>query len=199
MIPGVDILNHSRGQPVTWFKSYPDGSTDERDGLATVSIISHTTTRLGEEVFNNYGLKANDELILGCGFSLPQNPDDKITLQMGGSPNKWIIDRHANGAEGLWNEVRQLVAEDPKEIGYESDLAAAELLLELVQKKYDLLPEVPHVEDATIRPAVRLMLEHYLEGQRDVLNSLKSYFEEKEGAAIEAAREAGVEFVFDDE
>ncbi|OAX44572.1 SET domain-containing protein [Rhizopogon vinicolor AM-OR11-026] len=199
MIPGVDILNHSRGQPVTWFKSYPDGSTDESDGLATVSIISHTTTRLGEEVFNNYGLKANDELILGYGFSLPQNPDDKITLQMGGSPNKWIIDRHAHGAEGLWNEVRQLVAEDPKEIGYESDLAAAELLLELVQKKYDLLPEVPHVEDATIRPAVRLMLEHYLEGQRDVLNSLKSYFEEKEGAAIEAAREAGVEFVFDDE
>jgi hypothetical protein len=164
LLPGVDTLNHSRGQPVSWCTSYPEGSREEKDDLATISIISHTTTLLGEEVFNNYGLKANDELILGYGFSLPQNPDDKITLQLGGSPNKWVIGRHASGAEGLWNEVRQLVAEDPEEVGYETDLEAAQLLLGLVQKKYELLPEFLHEEDASIRPAVRLMLEHYLEG-----------------------------------
>ena len=164
LLPGVDTLNHSRGQPVSWCTSYPEGSREEKDDLAAISIISHTTTLLGEEVFNNYGLKANDELILGYGFSLPQNPDDKITLQLGGSPNKWVIGRHASGAEGLWNEVRQLVAEDPEEVGYETDLEAAQLLLELVQKKYKLLPEFLHEEDASIRPAVRLMLEHYLEG-----------------------------------
>jgi hypothetical protein len=163
MFPGVDILNHSRGQPVSWCTSYPEASTQERDDFATVSIISHTTTLPGEEVFNNYGLKANDELILGYGFSLPQNPDDKITLQLGGSPNKWVIGRHASGAEGLWNEVRELVAEDTEEVGYEEDLEAAQVLLEMVQKKYDLLPQFPR-EDAAIRPAVRLMLEHYLEG-----------------------------------
>ncbi|KAG1838629.1 hypothetical protein DFJ58DRAFT_813464, partial [Suillus subalutaceus] len=61
--------------------------TEARDDSATISIISHTTTPLGEEVFNNYGLKANDELILGYGFLLPQNPDDKITPQLGGSSN----------------------------------------------------------------------------------------------------------------
>lgn len=164
LLPGVDTLNHSRGQPVSWCTSYPEGSREEKDDLATISIISHTTTLLGEEVFNNYGLKANDELILGYGFSLPQNPDDKITLQLGGSPNKWVIGRHASGAEGLWNEVRQLVAEDPEEARYETDLEAAQLLLGLVQKKYKLLPEFLHEEDAAIRPAVRLMLEHYLEG-----------------------------------
>jgi hypothetical protein len=38
-----------------------------------------------------------------------------------------------------------------------------------------------------------------LPGQRDVLSSLKSYFEEKEEAAIEAARKEGVELVFEDE
>ncbi|KAG0700717.1 hypothetical protein DFH29DRAFT_607381 [Suillus ampliporus] len=199
LLPGVDTLNHSRGQPVSWCTSYPERNTEERDDLATISIVSHTTTHLGEEVFNNYGLKANDELILGYGFSLLQNPDDKITLQLGGSPNKWAIGRHASGAEGLWNEVRQLVAETPEEIGYEDDLEAAQVLLEMVQKKYDVLPEVPDEKDATIRPAVRLMLEHYLEGQRDILLSLKSYFGEKQESAIEAAREEGIELVFDDE
>ncbi|KAG2369168.1 SET domain-containing protein [Suillus spraguei] len=199
MLPGVDILNHSRGQPVSWCTSYPEGSTKVRDDSATISIISHTTTPLGEEVFNNYGLKANDELILGYGFSLPQNPDDKITLQLGGSSNKWAIGRLASGAEGLWNEVRRLVAETPGEIGYEDDLEAAQLLLDMVQKKYESLPGLPDENDASIRPAVRLMLKHYLEGQRDILTSLKTYFEERQEAAVEAARDEGIELVFDDE
>ncbi|KAG2126885.1 uncharacterized protein EDB93DRAFT_245824 [Suillus bovinus] len=199
MLPGVDILNHSRGQPVSWCTSYPEGSTEERDGSATISIISHTTTPVGEEVFNNYGLKANDELILGYGFSLPQNPDDKITLQLGGSPHKWAIGRLASGAEGLWNEVRQLVAETPEEIGYEDDLEAAQLLLEMVQKKYDVLPDLLDENAAAIRPAVRLMLKHYLEGQRDILNSLKIHFKERQEAAVAAAKDEGIELVFDDE
>jgi hypothetical protein len=199
MLPGVDILNHSSGQPVSWCTSYPEGSTKARDDSATISIISHTTTPLGEEVFNNYGLKANDELILGYGFSLPQNPDDKITLQLGGSSNKWMIGRLASGAEGLWNEVRRLVAENPEEIGYEDDLEAAQLLLEMVQKKCDLLPDLPDENDAGIRPAVRLMLQHYLEGQRDILTSLKLYFEKRQEAAVDAARDEGIELVFDDE
>ncbi|KAG1865954.1 hypothetical protein F4604DRAFT_1779578 [Suillus subluteus] len=199
MLPGVDILNHSRGQPVSWCTSYPEGSTQERDDSATISIISHTKTPHGEEVFNNYGLKANDELILGYGFSLPQNPDDKITLQLGGSSNKWVIGRLASGAEGLWNEVRRLVAETPEEIGYEDDLEAAQLLLEMVQKKCDLLPNLPDENDAGVRPAVRLMLKHYLEGQRDILTSLKLHFEKRQEAAVEAARGEGIELVFDDE
>lgn len=199
MLPGVDILNHSRGQPVSWCTSYPEGSTEERDDSATISIISHTKTLHGEEVFNNYGLKANDELILGYGFSLPQNPDDKITLQLGGSSNKWVIGRLPSGAEGLWNEVRRLVAETPEEIGYEDDLEAAQLLVEMVQKKCDLLPDLPDENDADIRPAVRLMLKHYLEGQRDILTSLKLHFEKRQEAAVEAARDEGIELVFGDE
>ncbi|KAG1721847.1 hypothetical protein EDB19DRAFT_1898262 [Suillus lakei] len=144
MLPGVDILNHSRGQPVSWCTSYPEGSTEARNNSATISIISHTTMLCGEEVFNNYGLKANDELILGYGFSLPRNPDDKLTLQLSGSSNY--------NAKGLWNEVRRLVAETPEEIGYEDDLEAAQPLLEMVWGDE---------KDATIRPAVRLMLKHF--------------------------------------
>ncbi|KAG1735121.1 uncharacterized protein EDB91DRAFT_569942 [Suillus paluster] len=197
LLPGVDTLNHSRGQPVTWCTSYPKGNTEERDDVTAISITSHTTTQPGEEIFNNYGPKANDELILGYGFSLPQNPDDKIALQLGGSPNKWEIGRHASRAEGLWNEVRQLVPATPEK--YFDDLDATSELLEIVQKKYDGLPEVPDEKDAAIRPAVRLMLEHYLEGQRDILLSLKLYCGQKQEAIIEAARQEGIEVILDDE
>jgi hypothetical protein len=36
-------------------------------------------------------------------------------------------------------------------------------------------------------------------GQRDILASLKMYFEERQEAAVEAARNEGIELVFDDE
>ncbi|KAG1851860.1 hypothetical protein DFJ58DRAFT_792052, partial [Suillus subalutaceus] len=166
--------------PVSWCTTYPEASTEARDDSVTISVIPHTTTPLGEEVFNNYGLKANDELILGCGFSLPQNPDVKITLRLGESCNKWAIGRHTS--------VRRLVAETPEEIGYEEDLEAAQLLLEMVQKKCDLLPDFPDEDDAGIGPVVRLMLKHYLEGHR-----------ERQEAAIEAARDEGIKLVFDDD
>ncbi|KAG1888643.1 hypothetical protein F4604DRAFT_1714160 [Suillus subluteus] len=153
MIPG----------PVSWCTSYPEGSTEARDDSATISIISRTTMRLGEEVFNNYGLKANDELILGYGFTLQQT--------------QWAIGRLAS--------VRRLVAEISDEIGYEDDLEAAQLLLEM--------------NDAGIHPAVGLMLKHYLEGQRDILTSLKLHFEERQEATVEATRDEGIELVFDDD
>ncbi|KAG1875846.1 hypothetical protein F4604DRAFT_1903747 [Suillus subluteus] len=106
-------------KPISWCTTYPEASTEARDHSVTISVIPHTTTPLGEEVFNNYyGLKANDELILGYGFSLPQNPDVNITLQL----------------------------------GYEEDLEAAQLLLEMVQKKCDLLPDFPDEDDAGIGP-----------------------------------------------
>ncbi|KAG1888646.1 hypothetical protein F4604DRAFT_1714194 [Suillus subluteus] len=173
MIPGMDI-------PVSWCTSYPEGSMEARDDSTIISIISHTTTPLGEEVFTNYGLKANDKLILGYDFSLPQHPDDKITLHR-------------------WNEVRRLVAETPDEIGYEDDLEAAQLLLEMVHKKCDLLPDLPDENDAGTRPAVELMIKHYLEGQRDILTSLKLHFKERQEATVEATRDEGIKLVFDDD
>jgi hypothetical protein len=39
----------------------------------------------GNEVFNNYGAKPNDELLLGYGFILPDNPEDFVSLKMGTS------------------------------------------------------------------------------------------------------------------
>lgn len=41
--------------------------------------------KTGYEVFNNYGAKPNDELLLGYGFVLPGNPEDFVSLKMGTS------------------------------------------------------------------------------------------------------------------
>ncbi|KAG1736280.1 hypothetical protein EDD22DRAFT_787526, partial [Suillus occidentalis] len=49
LLPGVDILNHFCGQPVSWCTSYSEGSTEARDDSATISIISHTTTPTNPE------------------------------------------------------------------------------------------------------------------------------------------------------
>ncbi|KAG1893559.1 uncharacterized protein F5891DRAFT_1258595 [Suillus fuscotomentosus] len=49
LLPGMDILNHFCGQPVSWCTSYSEGSTEARDDSATISIISHTTTPTNPE------------------------------------------------------------------------------------------------------------------------------------------------------
>lgn len=47
----------------------------------------------GEEVFNNYGAKPNDELLLGYGFLLEDNPEDFVSVKLGtnGDPRTAVI------------------------------------------------------------------------------------------------------------
>ncbi|KAH7924334.1 SET domain-containing protein [Leucogyrophana mollusca] len=166
LLPGVDSLNHARGQPISWLVSH-EGSTCPPE--PSISLVTRRTTPAGHEIYNNYGPKPNSELILGYGFSLPQNPDDTILLRIGGSSNKWEIGRNARGAEGLWAEIVSLVAQDHAEPTFEDDLDAVGALSDMVETMMNHLPHVPSddVEDHLIRPAVKLMLEHYVEGWRE--------------------------------
>ena len=56
LIPGLDLLNHSQSSMVTWDFT-PSGCTIRND-----SILS-----AGSEVFNNYGAKSNEELLIAYG------------------------------------------------------------------------------------------------------------------------------------
>ncbi|KAF9238366.1 hypothetical protein BU15DRAFT_47737 [Melanogaster broomeanus] len=208
LIPGVDLLNHKRGHHVSWIVSCSE-ATEGESLSGTVSIVAHPNTSSEEtsedqleEVFNNYGPKANDELILGYGFSLPRNPDDKMALQIGGTQKsqKWEIGRNARNIEGLWSEVRSMVASEESEYEYEDDLEAASLLSEMVQSKLDGMKTISDVRSNNdIRSEVKIMLEHYIEGQRDILESMLEYLAGKQEAAIEAAREQGIDLVLDEE
>jgi hypothetical protein len=71
MLPVLDLLNHVPRTPIAWIRS----STG-------VSFIHEGKEILkkGEEVNNNYGPKSNEELLMGFGFTLPNNADDTYTL-----------------------------------------------------------------------------------------------------------------------
>jgi hypothetical protein len=164
LLPGVDSLNHGRGQPVSWVVSY----ADTNETALNISLVLHTSTGRGQELLNNYGPKPNSELILGYGFSLPQNPDDTIVLKISGiDGKKWEVGRFAKGVEGIWNEiVRSIREQHDSSQNYEDHLNAASALMEMVEALLHRLPSgTNEPQSVNIRPEVSLMLCHYVEGE----------------------------------
>ncbi|KAI1204491.1 SET domain-containing protein [Annulohypoxylon truncatum] len=62
LLPLYDIGNHSPLAKITW-------ATDEEAQICTLTC--RQTYSAGEQVFNNYGMKTNVELLLGYGFVIP--------------------------------------------------------------------------------------------------------------------------------
>ncbi|KAJ7752803.1 SET domain protein [Mycena maculata] len=195
LLPGVDSLNHARGEPVSWIQSYIGNGPVAGPG-STISLTLHNPVAGRQELFNNYGVKPNSELILGYGFSLPNNPDDTIVLKMGGvEGKKWEVGRSARGADEVWNSVLGMMGSS--EPTYEDYLDAAAALGDMVQA---LLDKLPHPSDSGpngIREDVALMLQNYLEGQREILESLTAFASSKEELGIAMARKEGIEVVLE--
>lgn len=73
----------ARGVPITWLSSKvktPTGDTP------AISFLSPNPIPSGSEVFNNYGAKSNESLLMSYGFVIPENPDDTVVLKLGGAP-----------------------------------------------------------------------------------------------------------------
>ncbi|KAI1654134.1 SET domain-containing protein [Daldinia decipiens] len=66
LLPLYDIGNHSPLAKISW-------TTDEQTKMCMLK--SRQTYSAGEQVYNNYGMKTNAELLLGYGFILPENDD----------------------------------------------------------------------------------------------------------------------------
>ncbi|WWC58388.1 uncharacterized protein I303_100928 [Kwoniella dejecticola CBS 10117] len=81
LLPGLDLFNHSRGQPILWLSSQTSTSTGHT--TPSISLVSTQITEKGVQLYNNYGPKSNEELLLGYGFVIPDNPDDVVTLRLG--------------------------------------------------------------------------------------------------------------------
>ncbi|KAH9482517.1 Ribosomal lysine N-methyltransferase set10 [Psilocybe cubensis] len=196
LIPGVDALNHKRGEPVSWLVNHTSDSTTQ----SKISLVLHSSAVSGQELFNNYGPKPNSELILGYGFSTPRNPDDTMVLKIGGiGGQKWEIGRSGERVDGLWTEILNTIveAEDNKPT-YEDILDASGMLQEMVQTLIERLPEDRIPEDSEVRPEVATMFLDYLEGQRDILRSLMTFATQREHDAVEIARQQGIDLVLED-
>lgn len=79
LFPVVDILNHSPTAKVEWdFHPLQDFS---------LKILDHEQVRPGDEIYNNYAPKQNDELLLGYGFCIPDNPVEQFAIRMRVDPD----------------------------------------------------------------------------------------------------------------
>lgn len=71
LLPLVDLLNHNRQAKVLW--GCKDGS---------FTFESHDLYKKGDQIFNNYGQKGNEELLLAYGFCINDNPADLVALRI---------------------------------------------------------------------------------------------------------------------
>ncbi|KAI5777469.1 hypothetical protein EDC01DRAFT_778679 [Geopyxis carbonaria] len=71
LFPLVDSLNHKPLTKVTW-----------RSSADKMTVVAESATKADHEVFNNYGPKSNEELLMGYGFAIKDNPTDSVALRM---------------------------------------------------------------------------------------------------------------------
>lgn len=121
----------ARGQPVTWLTT--------SSPAPSISLVTPRGVDSDAQVFNNYGPKPNEELLLGYGFVLPSNPDDVVALRLGGlnsnlpetkrrilekkgldAGKRWVIKRDGEIARDLM-EVLRIVMGDEHPHGHEHD------------------------------------------------------------------------------
>ncbi|KAF8933882.1 hypothetical protein BGZ58_006070 [Dissophora ornata] len=69
LIPLGDTLNHKSRHKATWIKT-PQGLE-----------MSGSASSKGSQVFNNYGPKSNEELLVGYGFCIEDNLDDLVNIK----------------------------------------------------------------------------------------------------------------------
>ncbi|GMK54051.1 hypothetical protein CspeluHIS016_0106370 [Cutaneotrichosporon spelunceum] len=94
LLPGLDLLNHKRGQAITWLSSKIPSSKGDIEAISFISPGQETG-----EVFNNYGARGNESLLLGYGFVIPSNTDDTLVLQLGGMSDEIVAALEKQGLE----------------------------------------------------------------------------------------------------
>ena len=72
LLPFFDLLNHGKGTEIEW----------RGDGKSVAFAAGADGIEAQAEIFNNYGSKANDELLLAHGFALENNEHDRVALKM---------------------------------------------------------------------------------------------------------------------
>jgi hypothetical protein len=84
LFPVVDLLNHSGSAKVEWdFQPH---------ALFSLKLLEGHSFQPGQELFNNYAPKQNDELLLGYGFCLEDNPIEQFPLKLAFPP---MLQKHA--------------------------------------------------------------------------------------------------------
>jgi len=73
LLPVIDLMNHQYATKVTWL-------SDRHQQRITFQVDASIKTN--EQVFNNYGPKCNEELLLCYGFVPMDNPADSVSVKL---------------------------------------------------------------------------------------------------------------------
>jgi hypothetical protein len=92
MLPVLDILNHRPRTPIAWLRL--------ADRIAFACEPGFAGAPAGAEVFNNYGAKSNEELLLGFGFVLAEPCNEHDTLSLAVAPIAAPAPLQADGRNG---------------------------------------------------------------------------------------------------
>ncbi|EJU06413.1 SET domain-containing protein [Dacryopinax primogenitus] len=202
LLPVLDCMNHKRAHPVTWLTStklLPEAlATGANENGPYINLVHHPTLEAGLQVFNNYGPKGNAEFLLGYGFTLPNNPSDTIFLSI---PQGQLheVGREAEGIIPIWNEVRERMGIRREDTNWRSVMDVAQGLSDMVLAKMDVHDVVEDdIDMEEVRPLVRGYINNYMDGQRDILQSMYDFCERMRSRAREEARAAGVDLAEDE-
>ncbi|GES60660.1 SET-domain-containing protein [Aspergillus terreus] len=72
LYPVLDIFNHRVGAKVNWH--FHNGDFD---------VCLEERVEQWQQVFNNYSQKGNEDLLMGFGFCIPDNPYDRVAVRLG--------------------------------------------------------------------------------------------------------------------
>lgn len=81
LLPVLDTFNHRPGTAITWSPDYD---------TARLAFLSGPY-RAGEQIFNNYGAKSNEEFLMSYGFCLAESIGDHICLKLPGLPDAFYL------------------------------------------------------------------------------------------------------------
>ncbi|WVN85843.1 uncharacterized protein L203_100995 [Cryptococcus depauperatus CBS 7841] len=167
LLPGVDIFNHARGQPIIWLCSVMAPSPASHP-LPCISLVSSSVSDVNTQVFNNYGVKPNEELLLGYGFVLDNNPDDVVVLRL--------------GADGLSPAISKRLEAKNLNIGERFELRRdGEIDRRLLEVMRVMLGEEEEEMDENDEHAMHKKEEKEMKLELDVLETLGGMLEDKLG------------------
>jgi hypothetical protein len=171
LLPFFDLLNHGKGTEIEW----------RGDGKSVAFAAGADGILPNAEIFNNYGAKANDELLVAHGFALKNNEHDRVALKMtvaSGDSRKTLgpfyLRRGGDVPHALWraladpSETASSGSDSPPEI----DAEAVEVLLATLERK--LAPfTASKTADADaargVAPPYQRSVAFYRIGQREIL------------------------------
>jgi hypothetical protein len=138
-------------------------------------------------VFNNYGPKPNEELLLSYGFVIPSNPDDVVMLRLPASKlrekglkdERWLMKRDGEIEKGLLDTMRVLLGGSITEAEEDEDEDEADehAMHEKEQKGLNLELDVLGALGQMLEDKLRKLQESGKDIQGDVRENVKGMCE----------------------